>query len=358
MCINTIKKHFLSIVILFLTLLFLYKVRGILLPFVLGVFIAYCFKDLVNKYEKKISRQTLSMIVVIAFTLIVILVCTFAFPAMFIQLVNLTKDIIGRVEEFDLGNFYNKFNELMAIIHIEDVKELKQYFVSIGNIILKTVGGITNGFISSSFQIVNVIFMIFISPIVSFYFLRDWNKITYFITNECIPSEFKNNFIVLCDRIDNILHHYIIGQINVCLILGTFYSVLLFCIGFKYSFVVGMLAGFLTLLPYIGAFGGGIFALILGYFQFGFLASKLFSILFIFCLGQFLEGNFITPNLIGNKINVHPLWLIFALFAGGSLYGFWGILVSMPLAAIIGVIVRFYFEEKYKNIENYDIKNR
>ena len=142
------------------------------------------------------------------------------------------------------------------------------------------------------------------------------------------------------------LHHYIVGQLNVCLILGTFYSILLFLTGFNYSFIVGIMAGFLTLLPYVGAFIGGALALTLAYFQFGLVIGKLFTIFFIFCLGQFLEGNFVTPNLIGNKIKVHPLWLIFAILSGGTLYGFWGIVISMPLSAVIGVLVRIYFEKK------------
>ena len=126
-----------------------------------------------------------------------------------------------------------------------------------------------------------------------------------FLSKECVPKEFRRHFVILIKRIDEVLHHYIVGQIIVCLILGTFYSLLLFCIGFNYSFVVGLIAGFLTLLPYFGAFCGGGIALVLGYLQFGFSLSKLFAILFIFCLGQFLEGNFVTPNLIGNKIKVY-----------------------------------------------------
>lgn len=197
--------------------------------------------------------------------------------------------------------------------------------------------------------------MIILSPIVGFYFLRDWKIIMQNI-NKLFPKEHRENIITVIARIDNILHQYIIGQINVSAIIAIIYSTLLIIIKFKYAFIVGIIAGFLTLLPYIGAFGGCIIALFLGFFQFGTNYIKLLEIVVVFVLGQFLEGNFVTPNLIGNKIQVHPLWIMFAMFSGGSLYGFWGIVISMPVAAIIGVLIRFYFEiiNKKTNKENGD----
>ena len=358
MYINIIKKYLLSIVILICSLIFLCKVKGILLPFILGILIAYCFKDVVKKYESKMPRGVLSLLIVCIFSVIVVLIAIFIFPMIFTQLTDLIKTVLSRVENLDLNSFYIKFREVMTLLRIDDTAELRQYFTSASSILLKTVANVTNTFISSSVQVVNIMFMIFISPIIAFYLLRDWERISKFISVEFIPGEFQRHFAIIIRRIDDVLHHYIVGQIIVCLILGTFYSVLLFCIGFKYSFVVGLVAGFLTLLPYFGAFCGGGVALVLGYLQFGLSFSKLFAILFIFCLGQFLEGNFVTPNLIGNKIKVHPLWLIFGILSGGSLYGFWGVVISMPLVAIMGVLVRFYFEERNRRKRKYGIKHR
>lgn len=341
-----VKKYMFSIVLAVFSLFFLYKVKSILLPFFLGLLIAYLFKDVVKKYEKRFSRNLLSLLAVLGFSFAVVLILIFVIPIIFDQLTSLIRDIMKHVESFDINAFYAKSNEIMALLHINDISELREYFTHITNFLLKTAASVTNSLVNSSFQIANVLFMIFISPIVAFYLLKDWDKIFTFIRKELVPREFRAQFVILTRRIDDVLHHYIVGQLNVCLILGTFYSLLLFAIGFNYSFVVGIMAGFLTLLPYIGAFCGGAIALTLGYFQFGLVISKLFMILFIFCLGQFLEGNFVTPNLIGNKIKVHPLWLIFAILSGGALYGFWGIVASMPIAAVIGVLVRFYFERK------------
>lgn len=343
---NLFRKHFFLILLLSFCVFFLYLVRGILLPFILGFLIAYLFKNIVKKYQSKIKRSYLSLIFVSTFSFICILIILFIFPMIFSQLSALIKDLLKQIDNFDINKFYSKTKEIMVLLNIENTTELKQYFTELTNFLLKTAGSLTNSLVNSSFQIVNVIFMIFISPIVAFYVLKDWENIFDFLKKEVVPREFRAQFRILSSRIDDVLHHYIVGQLNVCLILGTFYSVLLFLTGFNYSFIVGITAGFLTLLPYVGAFIGGALALTLAYFQFGLVIGKLFSIFFIFCLGQFLEGNFVTPNLIGNKIKVHPLWLIFAILSGGTLYGFWGIVISMPLSAVIGVLVRFYFEKK------------
>lgn len=344
-----LNRKFLILVGILIIFVFLYNIRGILLPFLLGFLIAYCFKNTLDKYENKISRNLLSLIIITVFSLFIVLLFIFIIPVVFTQLTDLVKSSLNYINDIDLNELYVKFNEVLNMFGISNVGELKQYFTSIGTTILKALMNTTNSFITSSFKIANILFMVCISPITAFYFLRDWNKMMNFIKYECIPDKFRETYLVLGERIDKILHHYVIGQISVSLMLGTYYSVLLFIIGFKYSFIVGLTAGFLTILPYVGAFGGGIIALVLAYLQFGFIFGKLLTILFIFCFGQFLEGNFVTPNFIGNKINVHPLWLFFSMFAGGSLYGFWGIVISMPIAAVFGVIIRFYFEEKHKN---------
>ena len=351
-----VKKYLFSIILLIFSLFFLYRVRSILLPFFLGLLIAYLFKDLVKKYENKFSRNILSLTAVIGFSLAFVLVLIFVLPLIFNQLAALLTDILKHVENFDVNSFYTKTKEIMDLLHINNIGELKEYFTHVTNFLLKITGNVANSLVNSSFQIANVLFMIFISPIIAFYLLKDWDKIFTFIKKQLVPREFRAQFSILSKRIDDVLHHYIVGQLNVCLILGTFYSVMLFFTGFNYSFIVGITAGFLTLLPYVGAFCGGAIGLVLAYFQFGFSISKLLIILFIFCLGQFLEGNFVTPNLIGNKIKVHPLWLIFAILSGGALYGFWGIVASMPIAAVLGVLVRFYFERK--NINKNGINNR
>lgn len=351
------KKHLLLLLSTVFVVYFLYLVKSVLLPFILGFFIAYLFKNIVKKYENKISRHWLSLIIVCLFSIFMFLIAIFVFPALISQLISMLRELITKTENIDFNSLYLRINKMASALQLGDIKDLQQYFLSTSNIFVKHLANITNGLLSSSIQILYTVSMICISPIVAFYFLRDWDKIFTFIAEHFIPDDYKKNYIKLGTRIDDILHHYITGQINVSLILGSYYSLALFFIHFNYAFIVGISAGLLTLLPYVGAFGGAFISLLLGYLQFGLSLSKLITIGIIFAFGQFMEGNFITPNLIGNKIQVHPLWLFFGIFAGGALYGFWGIVASMPIAGILGVLVRFYFEEKIKK-DKYDISNR
>ena len=130
--------------------------------------------------------------------------------------------------------------------------------------------------------------------------------------------------------------------------MGLFYGLLLMASGLQYGFVIGLLTGLASFIPYFGMLIGFAIGLIMTIYQFGLSIPFIALISSIFILGQILEGNFITPKLVGDKINLHPLWIIFALFSGGTLFGFYGLLLALPIAGVIGVLVRFYI----KNLKN------
>jgi predicted PurR-regulated permease PerM len=137
------------------------------------------------------------------------------------------------------------------------------------------------------------------------------------------------------------------GQGTVCLILGTFYAVALMIVGLQFGLVVGLVAGLLTFIPYVGALVGGVLAIGLALFQFWGDWWMIVAVAAIFQVGQLVEGNILTPKLVGSSVGLHPVWLIFALSAFGALFGFVGLLVAVPVAAAIGVLVR-YFVEQYQ----------
>lgn len=340
------EKNLFSILLGSSLLYILYKVKKILLPFILGFIIAYCFKDLIKKYENKYKRSYLSIFLIVVFSIVVIVSFIFVLPKIFSQFISLFSDIITNIQNFDANRFYTKLNKIMEILNIHDTKDIQKYISNVASVLLKWTANITNKLIASSFQMANIIFMICVSPVVAFYFLRDWELMSDNIKKYIVPDEYKNKYITLTERIDNVLHHYIIGQIYVCLIFVAYYFALLSILKFKYSFVVGIISGFAIAIPYVGSFGVGMLATIIGYFQFGFHPEKFIAIILIYCVGQFLEGNFVTPNIMGNKMQIHPLWLLFSVFVGGSFMGIWGIILSVPLTGMIGVVVRFYLEEK------------
>ena len=183
----------------------------------------------------------------------------------------------------------------------------------------------------------------------TFYFLNEWNNIIKTI-KIYIPKKNLKTTELLFRQIDSVLSACMKGQLNVCIILGLFYGTLLFLSGLKYGFLIGLLTGLASFIPYFGMFIGFFVAMIMTFYQFGFNTTHIIITLAIFLTGQILEGNFITPKLVGSKIKLHPLWIIFSLFAGGTLFGFVGLLIALPIAGVIGVLIRFYIKQKLKYI--------
>jgi predicted PurR-regulated permease PerM len=146
---------------------------------------------------------------------------------------------------------------------------------------------------------------------------------------------------------------------TVCLILGTYYAVALMLVGLQFGLVVGAIAGLITFIPYVGSIVGGVLAVGLALFQFWGDWLSVGLVAAVFVSGQVMEGNFLTPKLVGSSVGLHPVWLIFALSAFGALFGFVGMLVAVPVAASLGVIARFALEQYresrlYRGLESID----
>jgi predicted PurR-regulated permease PerM len=163
--------------------------------------------------------------------------------------------------------------------------------------------------------------------------------------NEMLPRDHAPVVRRLASQIDNTLASFIRGQGTVCLILGTYYAIALMVAGLNFGLVVGFVAGLISFIPYIGALIGGALAIGLALFQFWGDWVSIGIVGGIFMVGQFLEGNILTPKLVGNSIGLHPVWLLFALSVFGSLFGFVGMLVAVPVAAMIGVLARYGIEQ-------------
>ena len=182
--------------------------------------------------------------------------------------------------------------------------------------------------------------------VISFYLSLEFNKVKVFIYDMANKSRF-DDFPILIRKIDDILSKFIRGQGLVCLILSMVYSTGLFLIGLKFGILLGLFAGIISFVPYVGSVLGGALTIILGFLQFG-ISPQLIIISSIFIFGQLLESYFLTPKLVGEAIKLNPIWIIFALLTGAYLSGFIGILISLPIAAVIGVVVRHYFYKMFE----------
>jgi predicted PurR-regulated permease PerM len=193
---------------------------------------------------------------------------------------------------------------------------------------------------SDGWALLSIFSLLVVTPIVTAYLIYDWNRILLTI-DRLIPSEHRETVTALAREIDTMLASFVRGQAMICLILGAFYAIALRSIGLNHGLLIGLISGLIGFIPYAGSLTGALLAVSLAILQFGLAWAPVLMVLGIFFVGQSLADYVLAPVLVGNKVHLNPVWLIFALFAFAYLFGFVGLLVAVPLAAAIGVLVRF-----------------
>jgi predicted PurR-regulated permease PerM len=203
--------------------------------------------------------------------------------------------------------------------------------------------------LASAASLLNILLLFVIVPVVAVYLLLDWDRMVAQI-DSLLPRDHAPVIRRLARDIDKTLASFIRGMGTVCLILGAYYAIALMLVGLQFGLVVGFIAGLVTFIPYLGAVLGGVLAIGLALFQFWGDWVSIGLVAAIFVLGQMLEGNFLTPKLVGNSVGLHPVWLILALSVFGSLFGFVGMLAAVPIAAALGVVARFATEQYRESV--------
>jgi predicted PurR-regulated permease PerM len=201
------------------------------------------------------------------------------------------------------------------------------------------IGGALGGILSGSLAFFNVVSLIFITPIVTFYLLRDWDVLVAKV-DSWLPPRYAPTIHQQMNEIDRTLAGFARGQATICLFLAVFYGVGLTAIGLDFGLAIGVFAGLLSFIPYVGSIVGLIVSVGLAYVQFDDWVWVAVTA-GIFFAGQAIEGNILQPKLLGENVGLHPVWVIFALLAGGALFGFLGLLLAVPVMAVIGVVSRF-----------------
>ena len=316
-----------------LALLFL--LGDVILPFLLGAAIAY-FLDPVADW---LQTCGLSRIVATAMITVVAILVFVAMTLLIIPLVvNQTAGLIEMGPSL-LTNVQAALTERFPTLGDQD-SPIRQSLLSLAENIRSRGGDVLNGLLASFSGFVNILVLVVIVPVVAFYMLIDWDRMVA-IVDDMLPRDHAPEIRKIAKEIDRSLAGFIRGQGTVCLILAIYYAGALMLVGLQYGLVVGLIAGALTFIPYVGALVGGALAIGLALFQFWGDWIWVIIVWAIFQSGQLVEGNFLTPKLVGSSVGLHPVWLIFALTAFGTLFGFVGLLVAVPVAAAIGVIVRY-----------------
>ncbi len=192
---------------------------------------------------------------------------------------------------------------------------------------------------SSGLAIANTIYVMLLTPLVAFYFLRDWDRMVARI-DSWLPRRHAGAFRGLAHEINDILAGFIRGQATVCLIFAIYYSVALSLAGLDFGIIIGTAAGILTFIPYLGSIAGLAASVAVAFVEFD-DHVRIAIVAGVYILGHAIEANLVTPILVGDRVKLHPVWIIFALMAGGALFGFTGVLLAVQAAAVIGVLVRF-----------------
>jgi predicted PurR-regulated permease PerM len=317
----------------------LWFLGDVLLPFVLGGAIAYFLDPVADRLERLgLSRTaataTIAVFGVLAFVIRALLVIPTLIQQA-LQLFNIAPTLVRNLQTFLTDHFPSLLDNGSAV---------RQTLTSLGEVVRSKGGELLNSILSSAMTVLNIVVLIVVVPVVSIYMLLDWDRMVARIDG-LLPRDHAPVIRRLASEIDDTLASFIRGMGTVCLILGTYYAIALMLVGLQFGLVVGFVAGLITFIPYLGALIGGALAIGLGLFQFWGDWVSLGLVAGIFVLGQVIEGNILTPRLVGGSVGLHPVWLIFALSVFGTLFGFVGMLVAVPVAAALGVLTRFGVEQ-------------
>lgn len=329
-----------------LLLAFVWAFKSVLTPFVLGITIAYLLNPLVKRFATRgLKRTTSSAILVLLFFVTIGAIIVLVTPIIAKESARLIEDMPALLDKFFtmIQPYTTWFQQTFGEGYIADAKTFMKDNVSK---ILKASGSIANGIAAGGQAVIGTLTTIALTPLVAFYMMREWPAITNWV-EDLIPRKNEKMIKDLLKQIDTKLSGFVHGQLTIAFFLGIIYAVALTIADLNYGFLIGITAGFLSIIPMVGSTLGLLTSVIVAWFQVGEI-NYVLIIAAIFLVGQIIEGNILSPKLLGDSVGLHPLWILFALMAGGSLFGILGMLLAVPVAAVIGVLVSFAIMQ-YKN---------
>lgn len=336
---------------LFVLTILLFK--SILLPFVMGIAVAYLLNPIVNKLgEVGFSRGPASMMILIGFLILLLAFIGVFSPIVYRELLQFGNDLPAYIEKF-----WDMMSPVTAM--------LEQYIGGVEkgnleNLLKENAGSATKAaklviekIAAGGQAVMDMISVAVFMPIVAYFMMKEWPAVTKWC-RDLMPRHSEEVIMGLMKQIDEKLSGFVRGQITVAVVLGVAYAVMLTLAGLKYGFLIGLMSGLLSVIPMVGSAVGLVVSVAVAWFQTG---EPTFVLLIagIFIGGQVIEGNFLTPKLVGDSVGLHPLWVFFALLAGGSLLGILGMFLAVPVAAVIGVLLAFALQ-KYKQSAYYQEK--
>jgi predicted PurR-regulated permease PerM len=311
-----------------------------LLPFVAGMVLAYFLDPVADRLQKVgLSRVMATVLILVSFLILLVLGLVILIPILAHQMT----DFIGRLPEY--------LSRLQGLVTSYDPEWLKEHFgvdpaslrEGMNSLLTSGFGFITKVFESiwaSGVALFNIAGLFVVTPVVAFYMLLDWDRMIAAV-DSWVPRDHVHTVRQIAADINKSTAGFVRGQGTLCLVLGVMYAVGLTAVGLNFGILIGMFAGLISFIPYVGSLVGLVLSVGVAFVQFWPDWLWIAAVAGVFFLGQFIEGNILQPRLVGKSVGLHPVWLMFALFAFGALFGFVGLLIAVPAAAAVAVLVRF-----------------
>ncbi|MCB9978003.1 MAG: AI-2E family transporter [Rhodospirillales bacterium] len=326
----------------FIAALFFVVIRvlgDILFPFVLGIVIAYLFDPVANRLVLRgVPRWGAASIIMGVFFFVLAGAAAFIGPMLFHEAVRFIEDFPELVDRAQTA-LIPYAEKVKALTGAPDAQKIRDTLGNHAGGALALGGNVLAGIQAGGQAVAGFVSVLVVAPVVAFFMIREWPDIKNRVQN-LLPRRHEATILKLLGQIDVRLAGFIRGQLMVCAVLGILYGVALSIAGLEYGLVIGLGAGILSIIPLVGSTAGLLTGVIVAWVQSGEI-SYVALIAGIFAAGQFVEGNFLTPRLVGQSVGLHPLWILLALMAGGSLLGLTGMLIAVPVAVIVAVLAGF-----------------
>jgi len=332
-------RFWIAAAIVFLLLLWL--LNNILLPFVVGIVVAYFLDPLVSRLTRSgMSRTWATTLVTIVAALLAVGVAMAILPPVFSQV----QGLIVNAPQYTV-KLATRVMPLIEPVREKldlpplSVQEIQSEVSQRAGQVLSLLGSIAGQVAQRGLALVNLLSLLFLTPVVTFYLLRDWERVVDALDG-ALPLDLADTIRGLARESNAAIAGYLRGQALVCITLASIYAIGLSLVGLQFGLVIGLIAGAISFIPFVGTFVGAVMALGMALVQFPPDWIGVAKVALVFLFGQAMEGNVLSPKLVGDRVGLHPVWIMFALLAGGSLFGFVGVLIAVPVAAVIGVIMR------------------
>jgi len=319
---------------------FFYVFSDVLVPFLAGMALAYLLDPVADWFERRgFSRSVATLLILALFVIVVLIVLVIAIPILADQsaaFIERLPSYVKRLQDL-LAQFSDGRISRMLGISREDLQTRIGEFAGQG---AQVLGRVLQELWRGGQAIISILSLLVITPVVAFYLLYDWDHMVERI-DSWLPRPHQDTIRDLARQMDDAVAGFVRGQISVCVILGLFYGIGLSLVGLNFGLLIGVGAGLISFIPYVGSGLGLLVAGGVAIVQFWPEWHWIVAVLAVFMVGQILEGYVLQPNLVGRSVGLHPVWLMFALLAFGSLFGFAGLLIAVPAAASVGVLFRF-----------------